>query len=185
MIPLMPLTPLSPMGFYGSKILADILYTFKAFKTLANGTRVVSNIGKLGDAKDAVLGSGQGIYLNGVDQYVDVPINYDGSTVQGSITTFNFDTKEFEQVGADGVGSKELVTNGDFSDGLNGWNKTNDGTIENIGGELVATIGSGYVAPYSSIATSGRLIISADSIQSNSSTGLYMWVSAHQLMGHP
>jgi len=37
-------------------------------------------------------------------------------SVQGSVTYWDETTKSLEQVGADGVGSKELLVNGDFSD---------------------------------------------------------------------
>ena len=68
-------------------------------------------------------------YTGGI---ISVPINYDGSTVQGSITFYNASTGAFEQVGADGVGSsKELVENGDFSDGLNGYQTIGDVSVVN------------------------------------------------------
>jgi len=41
--------------------------------------------------------------------------------VQGAVGWFNHATKQMEQVGADGIRSKELVVNGDFSDGMTGW----------------------------------------------------------------
>ena len=70
------------------------------------------------------------------------------TAVAGSVTVFDHATKKFEQVTTDGVGSsKELVVNGDFSDGTNGWNLANvtlDGNairyaIDSGGGELKQT----------------------------------------------
>ena len=72
------------------------------------------------DTHKAPTHSGSIVTLSG-DGKVEVPINFDGTNVHGAVTFFNGNTKEFEQVGVDGVGSKELLINSDFSDGFNGW----------------------------------------------------------------
>jgi len=84
----------------------DILYV--------NGVKQFVSFADIGEH------TGKGVELSG-DGLVEIPINYNGSTVQGSVTYLNATSGLFEQVGADSIGSKELIVNGDFSDGLNGW----------------------------------------------------------------
>jgi hypothetical protein len=86
------------------------------FKTELDGTRSIVNTGS--GTENATMNSGQGVYLNAVDQVISVPINFDGVNVFGSVTVFNFDTKVFEQVIATGELGANLVPTGDYSAGI-------------------------------------------------------------------
>ena len=96
------------------------------FVDTATGKNYVDDLGSTvvitaDGTKNGQMNSGHTVTVSG-DGAIPVPINFDGADVFGSVTVFDGSTNKFEQVTADGVGSsKELVTNGDFSDGGTGW----------------------------------------------------------------
>jgi len=87
--------------------------------------------------------------------------------VQGSVTYFDASQKEFIQVTHDGVNSKELVQNGDFSDGLDHWVESDNTFLSISNGQLVAerTQDGGNIFKYDTIFDNiGAGVISFDLI---------------------